>query len=97
VDGIGPGPDITPAVAGALVLDVGDALVGIDNPEPLSILEQLEACGVAHAVARRASVRVDAVRRAWWISPQYRAHPVALLGDRTVPVDSSHPPFLEQL
>ena len=97
VDGIGPGPDVTPAVAGALVLDVGDALVGVENPEPVSILEQLHACGLVRSVARRPAVPVSDVRRAWWISPQYRTQPVAQLGDHTVPVDCSHPPFLEQL
>jgi hypothetical protein len=97
VDGIGPGPDVTPVVAGALVLDTGAGLVSVDNPEPVSRLEQLQACGVLNPIARHAAVPLDAVRHAWWISPQYRTHPVAQLGDRTVPVDSSHPPFLEQL
>lgn len=97
VDGIGPGPDVTPAAAGALVLDVGAELVGVDNPEPVSILDQLQACGVLGPVARRASAPLDAVRRAWWISPQYCTHPVAQLGDRRLPVDSAHPSFLEQL
>ncbi|MGX9672340.1 hypothetical protein [Mycobacterium sp. HM-7] len=97
VDGIGPGPDVTPAVAGALVLDIGAELVGVDNPEPVSILEQLQACGVMRAVARRAAVPVDQVRHAWWISPLYRTQPVAQFGDHAVPVDCSHPSFLEQL
>lgn len=97
VDGIGPGPDVTPAVVGALVLDVGEALVGVDNPEPVSILDQLQACGVMRPTVRRGSVPVDAVRRAWWISPQYCTHPVARLGDHTAGVDSAHPSFLEQL
>ena len=97
VDGIGPGPDVTPAVAGALVLDIGAELVGVENTEPVSILEQLQACGVVRPVARRAAVPADQVLRAWWISPQYRTHPVAQLGDHAVPVDSAQPPFLEQL
>ncbi len=97
VDGIGPGPDVTPAVAGALVLDIGAALVGVENTEPVSILEQLQACGVVRPVARRAAVPADQVLRAWWISPQYRTHPVAQLGDHAAGIDSSYPPFLEQL
>ena len=97
VDGIAPGPDVTPPVAGALVLDVGAEWVGVENPEPVSIIEQLHTCGVVRSVVSRAAVPVDAVRHAWWISPRYRTHPVAQLGDRTVPVDSSYPPFLEQL
>ncbi|WP_285033549.1 hypothetical protein [Mycolicibacterium sp. lyk4-40-TYG-92] len=97
VDGIAPGPDVTPAVAGALVLDIGAELVGVENTEPVSILEQLQACGVVRVLARRAAVPVDQVLRAWWISPRYRTHPVAQLGARPVPVDPAHPPFLEQL
>ncbi len=97
VDGIAPGPDVTPPVAGALVLDVGAELVGVENPEPVSILDQLQACGVARPVARRDVVPVGAVHHAWWISPQYRTQPVAQLGDRTAGVDSAYPPFLEQL
>lgn len=96
-DGIAPGRDVTPPVAGALVLDVGAELVGVENPEPVSILEQLQACGVVRPVVRRDVVPVDAVLRAWWISPQYRTQPVSQLGDRTAGVDSAHPPFLEQL
>jgi hypothetical protein len=97
VDGIGTGPDVTPPVAGALVLDVGTELVGVDNPEPVSILGQLHDCGVARSLARRATMPVEQMLRAWWISPQYRTHPVARLGDHAVPVDSAHPSFLEQL
>jgi hypothetical protein len=97
VDGMRPGPDVTPAVAGALVLDIGAELVGVENGEPVSVLEQLQSCGVVRAVARRDAVPVDQVLRAWWISPQYRTHPVAQLGDHAAAVDSSHPPFLEQL
>ncbi len=96
-DGIGPGPDITGAVAGALVLDVGDELVGVENPEPVSILGQLQTCGVLRPLTRRVSVPAEQALRAWWISPQYRTQPVAQLGDHTVPVDCSHPSFLEQL
>ena len=97
VDGVEPGADVTPAVVGALVLDTGDALVGVENPEPVSILDQLETCGVLRYIARRAAVPLDEVRRAWWISPHYRTHPVAELGDRTAGVDSAYPSFLEQL
>lgn len=97
VDGIAPGPDVTPAVAGALVLDIGAELVGVENTEPVSLLEQLQVCGVMRALPRRAVVPVEQVLRAWWISPQYRTHPVAQLGDHAAGVDSAHPPFLEQL
>lgn len=96
-DGIARGPDVTAPAAGALVLDIGAELVGVENPEPVSILAQLQACGVVRPVARRDAVPVDKVLRAWWIPPQYRAHPVAQLGDRTLAVDSAYPPFLEQL
>jgi hypothetical protein len=97
VDGIAPGPDVTPAVAGALVLDIGAELVGVENTEPVSILDQLQACGVVRPVARRAAVPAGQVLRAWWISPQYCTHAVAQLGDHAIPVDSAQPPFLEQL
>lgn len=96
-DAMASGPDVTPPVAGALVLDVGGEPVGVENPEPVSILDQLQTCGVLRPVARRDEVPVDAVHHAWWISPQYRTQPVAGLGDRAVPVDSAYPPFLEQL
>ncbi|MUL48075.1 hypothetical protein FZI85_02880 [Mycobacterium sp. CBMA293] len=96
VDGVLPGSELSPPVAGALVLDTGGALIGLDNPEPVSILTQLQGCGVMRPFASRTSVPAADVRRAWWISPQYRTQPVVQLGDQTVPVDPAYPSFLEQ-
>jgi hypothetical protein len=98
VDGIPPGPEVTAPLAGALVVDTGESLVGLVATEPVSILDQLENCGLLRpdVVVRRSSVAVADSHRAWWICPQYRTHPVAQIGERAMPVDSALPSFLEQ-
>ncbi|MDR3664565.1 MAG: hypothetical protein P4L86_29975 [Mycobacterium sp.] len=100
VDGMAPGPALTPTLAGALVIETAGGLVGLDNPEPVSILGRLQACGPLEPIELAAAVPAADVLRAWWISPQYRTHPVAQLGDHPMdtpsPSDSTHPPFLEQ-
>jgi hypothetical protein len=80
---------------GALVFDTAGALVGIDNPEPTSILDQLERCGVTSDI-RRADERPPRADRAWWISPDFETHPVLSIDDTLFCVDVEvHPPFLE--
>ncbi|MDH6244227.1 hypothetical protein [Mycobacterium sp. OTB74] len=98
IDGIPPGSDVTAPLAGALVVDTGESLVGLAGTEPVSVLDQLENCGLLRpdVVVRRSSLPVADAHRAWWISPQYRTHPVAQIGERAMPVDSAHPSFLEQ-
>jgi hypothetical protein len=80
---------------GALVFDTAGALVGIDNPEPTSILDQLERCGITSGI-RRADERPARVDRAWWISPDFETHPVLSIDDTLFCVDVEvRPPFLE--
>lgn len=78
---------------GALVVETGGALVGVENPEPTSILDQLERCG-AISVIDRADSTPTGVQRAWWISPRYEMHPVAEIGGASLPAPAEVvPPF----
>jgi hypothetical protein len=80
---------------GALVFDTAAGLVGIDNPEPTSILDLLDRCGVITGI-RRVDARQAGARRAWWISPGFQTHPVASIDDTACDVDPGvRPPFLE--
>jgi hypothetical protein len=80
---------------GALVFDTAAGLVGIDNPEPTSILDLLDRCGVITGI-RRVDARQAGARRAWWISPGFQTHPVASIDDTAFDVDPGvRPPFLE--
>ena len=70
---------------GALVYQRGDDLVGVENPEPTSILDptpglRCAAIGPINGGAERHPRR----RRAcvWWISPGYEVHPVAEVDGR---------------
>lgn len=72
-------------VLGALVFETGSGAVGVENPEPTSILDQLEQCGALVTVAR-ADVPPVAAERAWWISPRYDMHPVVELDGTALPV-----------
>lgn len=97
VDGIPAGTDIAAPLAGAVVLDTATGPVGIDAGEPVSILDQLRDCGVLADLPRRSAVPYPDVQRAWWISPLFVTHPIALLGEHALPVDLRPPSFLEQL
>ncbi len=70
-------------------------MVGIDNPEPTSILDQLTRCGVISDVRRVDECPAHA-DRAWWVSPTFETHPVASIGDTTLRLDpDGTPPFVE--
>lgn len=80
---------------GALVYATAGALVGIDDPAPTSVLDQLAECGVLRGV-RRVDERPARAERAWWISPTFETHPVTTVDDTRFGVDAEvHPPFLE--
>jgi hypothetical protein len=78
---------------GALVFDAAGELVAVENPEPTSVLDQLERCGVVTGV-RRVGERPDRADRAWWISPNFETHPVASIGEVPYRADAEMP-FLE--
>jgi hypothetical protein len=78
---------------GALVFDTATGLVGIDNPEPTSVLDLLGRCGVITGI-RRVDVRPTGAHRAWWIAPTFKTHPVANIDDTVFDVED-RPPFLE--
>ena len=78
---------------GALVVQSGDDVVGVENPEPTSILDQLERCGAISALGRIGALPAGA-ERAWWISPRYETHPVAEVDGTSFPADTEVvPPF----
>ena len=80
---------------GALVFETAGTLVGIDNPEPTSILDQLEGSGVTTGI-RRVDERPAVADRAWWISPEFETHPVVSIDDASYDVAAEPwPPFLE--
>lgn len=81
---------------GALVFDTTAGLRGVDNPEPVSILDQMTACGLIEPVDRVDGCPADATR-AWWISPGFETHPVARIDGTDYQVDAkSVPPFARQ-
>jgi hypothetical protein len=92
--------DVVPTAAGApllgaLVFDTATGVVGIENPEPTSVLDQLARCGVVGDVRRvdECPARAD---RAWWVSPAFETHPVVSIGDTTLGLDpDGAPPFVE--
>jgi hypothetical protein len=91
-------PTSTPAGApllGVLIFDTAGGLLGIDEPEPTSVLDQLTRCGVIGGV-HRVLERPTHADRAWWISPRFQTHPVLSIDDTSFGVDAEvAPPFLE--
>jgi hypothetical protein len=96
-------PAVGAPLLGALVFDTDAGLVGIDNPEPTSILDLLDRCGATTGI-RRVDVRPSDARRAWWISPGFQTHPVASIDDTVFDINcrrrggsdvADRPPFLE--
>lgn len=76
---------------GALVFETDGSVVGVENPEPTSILAQLEHCGVIAAIDRQPAAVADP-GRVWWVSPRYQTHPVAEFGGTCHPADSATVP-----
>lgn len=79
-------------VLGALVVETPRGVVGVENPEPTSVLDQLAACGWTAPITRAAAVPADAVR-AWWVSPRFDTHPVAELAGVSLPSTEAVPSF----
>lgn len=80
-------------VLGALVFDTGSGVVGVENPEPISTLDQLERCGAIAKIGHVDVPPADA-ERAWWISPRYETHPVVEIDGTRFAVDTAVvPPF----
>lgn len=78
---------------GALVFDTAGGLRGVDNPEPVSILDQMTACGLIEPVGRVDECPADATA-VWWISPRFATHPVRSIDGTDYPVDVTvTPPF----
>ena len=77
---------------GALVVGTGDDVVGVENPEPTSILRQLTHCGAVSVIAEVDACPPD-VTRAWWVSPRFETHPVVELAGRRLDVDAVAPAF----
>ena len=71
---------------GALVVETPDGVLGVENPEPTSVLDLLTACGATAPIARAARPPAGAVR-AWWVSPTFETHPVAELAGVHLPSD----------
>jgi hypothetical protein len=84
----GPG---TPFL-GALLYERGNDLLGIDNPEPTSVLTQLERCG-ALAPVRRVVAGPAADDVVWWVSPDFALHPVHAIGATEHPRTGGAPTF----
>lgn len=71
---------------GALVVETSRGVLGVENPEPTSVLDQLTACGATAPITRAAQPPAGAVR-AWWVSPAFETHPVAELAGVHLPSD----------
>lgn len=94
-DGVPRATPVGAPLLGALVFDTTGGLVGIDDPEPTSVLDQLERCALVSGV-RRVDEHPTHADRAWWISPNFATHPVSSIDGTHFGVDAEvHPPFLE--
>lgn len=90
-----------PPTLGALVLDYGDHLIGLDNPNPTSVLGLMERCGALRVGIDMERGDLDGsglAASAWWISPFFDVHPVDQIGDARYDVEFGVLPiFLERL
>jgi len=77
---------------GVLVVQTPHGVVGVENPEPTSVLDQLAECGWTAPVAKAAALPAD-VLRAWWVSPRFETHPVAELAGVALPTTEAVPSF----
>jgi hypothetical protein len=76
---------------GALVVETPRGVLGVENPEPTSVLDQLTACGATAPITRAAQPPAGVVR-AWWVSPRFETHPVAELAGVHLPSDADAAP-----
>jgi hypothetical protein len=77
---------------GALVVETPRGVVGVENPEPTSVLDQLTSCGWTAPIPRAATPPADALH-AWWVSPLFETHPVAELAGVRLPSTEAVPSF----
>lgn len=78
---------------GALVFETPGGVVGLENPEPTSVLDQLARCGAIAPTTLVSALPADA-ERVWWVSPRYETHPVAeLAGTRFAVATEAVPSF----
>jgi hypothetical protein len=77
--------DGTPLL-GALVFETARDVVGVENPEPTSVLDLLAECGAITPVDRAPTIPTD-VDHVWWVSPRFETHPVAEVGGVRFAVD----------
>jgi hypothetical protein len=72
---------------GALVFQVADGYCGLENPEPVSLLDQLMQSGVFPSVPRVPGPP-KVFEQVWWVSPRYETHPVREIDGVSVSGDS---------
>jgi hypothetical protein len=77
---------------GALVVQTPGGVVGVENPEPTSVLDQLAAAGCIAPITRAATPPANALR-AWWVSPRFETHPVAEFAGVPLPSTEAVPSF----
>lgn len=77
---------------GALIYTSDGDTLGVDNPEPVSLLAQLQRSGAIDDVRRVAVGPADG-DTVWWLSPDYELHPVSAIGDTVHPISGDAPTF----
>jgi hypothetical protein len=77
---------------GALMVETPRGVVGVENPEPTSVLDLLAASGLTAPITRAAPPPAD-VLRAWWVSPRFETHPIAELAGVRLPATETVPSF----
>jgi hypothetical protein len=83
-------------ILGALIFETQAGPMGLENPEPVSVLDQMSACGLIEPVGRVHECPAEATR-AWWISPEFETHPVQSIDGTDYQVDApAIPPFTRQ-
>ena len=95
-DGVSGGSTLGVPFLGVLVFQRGDEVCGLDNAEPTSILDQLQACGAVADVPRVERCPDDA-ERAWWISPGFETHRVSAIGATPYAVDTGATPIFTRV
>lgn len=77
---------------GALIYERDVEAFGIDNPEPVSVLAQLERCGAIGRIRRVAHAPAES-DHVWWLSPDYELHPVSAVGNTVHSISGNAPTF----